>query len=42
MTASSFPNSERYGAYLSAEHKTVFGDAMVLYADGYYENVTNA
>ena len=39
MTASSFPNSERYGAYLSAEHKTVFGDAMVLYADGYYENV---
>src|SRR6476620_300908 len=38
-TASSFPSSERYGAYLSAEHKTVFGDAMVLYADGYYENV---
>src|SRR6266850_2456660 len=39
MTASSFPSSERYGGYLSAEHKTVFGDAMVLYADGYYENV---
>ena len=26
MTASSFPSSERYGGYLSAEHKTVFGD----------------
>ena len=39
MTASSFPSSERYGGYLSAEHKTVFGDQMVLYADGYYENV---
>jgi outer membrane receptor protein involved in Fe transport len=39
MTASSFPSSERYGGYLSAEHKTAFGDAMVLYADGYYENV---
>jgi iron complex outermembrane receptor protein len=38
MTASSFPNSERYGSYLSADHK-VFGDQMVLYADGYYENV---
>src|SRR4029077_16304597 len=38
MTASSFPSSERYGEYLSAEHK-VFGDQMVVYADGYYENV---
>src|SRR6476659_10149455 len=37
-TASSFPSSERYGGYLSAEHK-IFGDQMVLYADGYYENV---
>src|SRR6266853_343869 len=38
MFASSFPSSERYGGYLSAEQK-VFGDQMVLYADGYYENV---
>jgi iron complex outermembrane receptor protein len=38
MTASSFPSSERYGGYLAAEHK-IFGDQMVLYADGYYENV---
>src|SRR5213082_3649439 len=38
MFASSFPSSERYGGYLAAEHK-VFGDQMVLYADGYYENV---
>src|SRR5437868_4316656 len=38
LFASSFPESERYGTYLSAEHK-VFGDQMVLYADGYYENV---
>ena len=38
MTASSFPSSERYGGYLSADHK-IFGDQMVLYADGYYENV---
>src|SRR5437868_7840175 len=38
LFASSFPKSERYGTYLSAEHK-VFGDQMVLYADGYYENV---
>ncbi len=34
----SFPESERYGGYLSADHK-IFGDQMVLYADGYYENV---
>src|SRR5438874_2625396 len=38
MFASSFPSSERYGGYLAAEHK-VFGEQMVLYADGYYENV---
>src|SRR5947207_1627078 len=38
MTASSFPESERYGGYLSADHK-IFGDQMVLYADGYYQNV---
>src|SRR5438874_6002275 len=38
MFASSFPSSERYGGYLAADHK-VFGDQMVLYADGYYENV---
>lgn len=34
----SFPESERYGGYLSADHK-IFGDQMVLYADGFYENV---
>jgi iron complex outermembrane receptor protein len=38
LFASSFPESERYGTYLAAEHK-VFGDQLVLYADGYYENV---
>src|SRR5438094_6236255 len=38
LFAASFPSSERYGGYLAAEHK-VFGDQMVLYADGYYENV---
>jgi iron complex outermembrane recepter protein len=38
LFASSFPKSERYGGYLAAEHK-VFGDQLVLYADGYYENV---
>src|SRR6266513_2227888 len=38
LFASSFPESERYGGYLAAEHK-VFGDQMVLYADAYYENV---
>ncbi|PZR78381.1 MAG: hypothetical protein DLM52_02995 [Chthoniobacterales bacterium] len=38
LTALSFPESERYGGYLSADHK-IFGDQMVLYADGYYENV---
>src|SRR5438128_11174140 len=34
----SFPESERYGLYLSAERK-VFGDQMVVYADGFYQNV---
>jgi iron complex outermembrane receptor protein len=34
----SFPESERYGGYLSADHK-VFGDQMVVYADGFYQNV---
>jgi iron complex outermembrane receptor protein len=38
LTASSFPSSERWGGYLSANHK-IFGDQMVLYADGYYQNV---
>ena len=34
----SFPESERYGVYLNANHK-VFGDQMVIYADGFYQNV---
>src|SRR5437868_3775804 len=34
----SFPESERWGAYVSGDHK-FFGDQMVLYADGYYQNV---
>src|SRR5437762_922733 len=34
----SYPESERYGVYLSGEHK-IFGDQMVLYADAYYQNV---
>jgi iron complex outermembrane recepter protein len=38
LTAMSYPESERYGGYLAADHK-IFGDQMVLYADGYYENV---
>jgi iron complex outermembrane receptor protein len=38
LTALSFPESERYGGYLSADHK-IFGNQMVLYADGYYQNV---
>jgi iron complex outermembrane receptor protein len=38
LFALSFPESERYGGYLAAEHK-IFGDQMVLYADGYYQNV---
>src|SRR6266566_1054396 len=34
----SYPEAERYGGYFAADHK-VFGDQMVLYADGYYQNV---
>ena len=34
----SFPESERYGGYLAADHK-VFGDQMVIYADMFYQNV---
>src|SRR5436853_1097088 len=34
----SLPESERYGAYVSAENK-IFGDQMVAYADGFYQNV---
>src|SRR5438445_4964970 len=34
----SFPESERYGVWLSADHK-VFGDQLVVYADGFYQNV---
>src|SRR5439155_1713601 len=38
LFAASFPESERYGGYLAADHK-VFGDQLVLYADFYYEHV---
>ena len=34
----SFPESERYGGYLSASHK-IYGDQFEFYADGYYQNV---
>jgi len=34
----SFPESERYGAYVAADHK-FFGDQLVLYADAFYQNV---
>src|SRR5438874_5758423 len=34
----SLPESERYGAWVSADHK-IFGDQMVVYADGFYQNV---
>src|SRR5947208_510881 len=34
----SFPESERYGAYVSGDDK-VFGDQMVVYADGFYQTV---
>jgi iron complex outermembrane recepter protein len=39
LFSSSLPESERYGLWLSADHK-VFGDQMVVYADGFYQNVT--
>ena len=34
----SFPESERYGLWLAGDHK-VFGDQLVLYANGFYQNV---
>jgi iron complex outermembrane recepter protein len=34
----SFPEAERYGVYLAAEHK-FFGDQLVLYANGFYQKV---
>ena len=34
----SFPESERYGGYVAADHK-FFGDALVLYGDSMYQNV---
>jgi iron complex outermembrane receptor protein len=34
----SFPEAERYGVYLSGEHKFI-GDQLVVYADGFYQNV---
>jgi iron complex outermembrane receptor protein len=34
----SFPNSERYGGYVAMDHK-IFGDQLVVYADGMYQNV---
>ncbi len=38
LFSSSLPESERYGLWLSADHK-IFGDQMVVYADGFYQNV---
>jgi len=35
----SFPESERYGGYVSAKHK-IFGNQMVGYVDIFYQNVT--
>jgi iron complex outermembrane receptor protein len=34
----SFPDSERYGGYIAMDHK-IFGDQLVVYADGMYQNV---
>jgi iron complex outermembrane receptor protein len=34
----SFPASERYGGYVSMDHK-IFGDALVVYGDFMYQNV---
>ena len=34
----SFPESERYGGYIAMDHK-IFGDQLVIYADGMYQNV---
>ena len=34
----SFPTSERWGGYVAMDHK-IFGDQLVVYADGMYQNV---
>lgn len=34
----SFPSSERYGGYVAMDHK-IFGDQLIVYADGLYQNV---
>src|SRR3954469_24020461 len=34
----SFPASERYGGYIAMDHK-IFGDQLVVYADGMYQDV---
>jgi len=34
----SFPASERYGGYVAMDHK-IFGEQLVVYADGLYQNV---
>ncbi len=34
----SFPDTERYGAYVSMDHK-IFGDQLVIYGDALYQNV---
>ncbi|MEY2507448.1 MAG: iron complex outerrane recepter protein [Verrucomicrobiota bacterium] len=34
----SFPSSERYGGYVAMDHK-IFGDQLVIYADGMYQDV---
>jgi len=38
LFSSSLPESERYGLWLSGDHK-IFGDQLVVYADGFYQNV---
>src|SRR5438270_10994425 len=38
LFSTSLPESERYGAWVSADHK-VFGDQMVAYANAFYQNV---
>lgn len=34
----SFPSSERWGGYVAMDHR-IFGEQLVLYADGMYQNV---
>jgi outer membrane receptor protein involved in Fe transport len=34
----SFPSSERYGGYVAMDHK-IFGDQLVVYGDGMYQDV---